>query len=331
MKFLFVMDPLDGIDISMDTSFVFLAEAQSRGHENWFCQVDQLLYDDGLAAHAAPVTVKPVQGEHFELGQWSDQHAGNFDAIFMRKDPPFDSDFFFATQLLSLADPARTFVFNNPAGLREISEKLSILRFPDLVAETIVTADPQRVLAFMQRLGEDVVVKPLDGCGGQGIFRLSAGDLNINAILELSTDNGCRQIMAQRYLPESREGDTRLVYLEGRAAGAMRRVPRADDLRGNLHVGGSVVAADIGEREHEICRAIEPLLYRLSYLGVRAGWGQRAGRARRSPQLVYAAHGDKRDQPHWPAGDQATGWCRPGRRGHRPGRAPLPLGPLSRD
>jgi len=260
MKFLFVMDPLDGIDISMDTSFVFLAEAQSRGHENWFCQIDQLLYDDGLAAHTAPVTVKPVQDEHFELGQWSDQRTDNFDAIFMRKDPPFDSDFFFATQLLSLADPARTFVFNNPAGLREISEKLSILRFPDLVAETIVTADPQRVLAFMQRLGEDVVVKPLDGCGGQGIFRLSAGDLNINAILELSTDNGRRQIMAQRYLPASREGDTRLVYLEGRAAGAMRRVPRADDLRGNLHVGGSVIATEIGEREHEICRTIEPLL-----------------------------------------------------------------------
>jgi len=260
MKFLFVMDPLDGVDITKDTSFVFLSEAQSRGHENWFCDIEQLFYDRGLAANAAPITVKPVQDEHYELGAWSGQCGNDFDAIFMRKDPPFDSDFFFATQLLSLADPAHTFVFNDPAGLRDINEKLGILRFSELVAETIVTADPQRVLAFMQRLGQDLVVKPLDGCGGQGIFRLSAGDLNINAILELSTDNGRRQIMAQRYLPASREGDTRLVYLEGRAAGAMRRVPRADDLRGNLHVGGSVVATEIGEREHEICRVLEPLL-----------------------------------------------------------------------
>ncbi|MFQ5477609.1 MAG: glutathione synthase [Candidatus Binatia bacterium] len=263
MKFLHVMDPIEGIDITLDTSFLFLSEAQNRGHENYYCGIQQLSFSAGTRASCAPLRVRPVQGEHHAVGEYADHAAEDFDAVFMRKDPPFDTDFFFATHLLSLVNAGRTFVFNNPTALREINEKLSILKFPDLIAETIVSADISRIIDFVNEVGGDIVVKPLDGCGGQGIFRIRRGDLNTRSILETSTFGGKRQIMAQRFLPESREGDLRLIYLDGRAAGAIRRVPCDDDLRGNLHVGGSAVKAEVGPREIEICEALTPLLSEL--------------------------------------------------------------------
>jgi glutathione synthase len=264
VKFLFVMDPIEGIDITKDTTFVFLAEAQARGHESFYCGITDLYARGGrLFARACPLEVHHVQGAHWKFGARVDLDAESFECIFMRKDPPFDSDFYFSTQLLSLVDDRKVFMFNRPAALREASEKMFIMRYPELIAETMVSADAARILAFAHEVGGDIVVKPLDGCGGAGIFRVREGDLNNRSILETLTEEGRHQIMAQRFLPESRVGDMRLIVIDGEPAGAMKRVPRDDDLRGNIHVGGRCVAADIGAREKEIVDALKPSLAEL--------------------------------------------------------------------
>ncbi|MBI5505093.1 MAG: glutathione synthase [Deltaproteobacteria bacterium] len=261
MKFLHVMDPIERIDITKDTSFVFIREAQDRGHDNFYCSIADLSFQDGrVMVRAASLRVSPVQGSHADTGEWLWREAEEFHCVFMRKDPPFDTDFFFATHLLSLIDARKTLVFNDAAGLREATEKLFILRFPELIAPTMVAASPDVILAFRDRVGGDIVVKPLDGCGGLGIFRIAPGDLNTYSILETSTHHGTRPVMAQRFLPESRQGDVRLLYLDGKPLGAVRRVPRQDDLRGNIHVGGVVVATEIGEREKNICATLAPQL-----------------------------------------------------------------------
>lgn len=261
MKVLHLMDPIDSIDITKDTTFAFIRECQARDHENWYCGAGDLVFEDGaLWVNAAPLRVKEVQGDHAQVGERQRLAASDFNAIFMRKDPPFDTEFFFTTQLLSLVDENRTFVFNRPSGLREASEKVYILRFPDLIADTMISSNPAAILQFRDRVGGDIVVKPLDGCGGAGIFRITDGDLNTHSILETVTQDGQRAIMAQRFLPESRDGDMRLLYLNGKALAAISRVPRGDDLRGNIHVGGRVKAVEIGEREHEICARLAPAL-----------------------------------------------------------------------
>ena len=261
MKFLHVMDPVERIDITKDTSFVFIREAQLRGHDNYYCGTSDLAFDQGrVVVRAATLRVNDMQGQHAQVGDWNWLPAEEFHCVFMRKDPPFDTDFFFATHLLSLIDETKTFVFNNAMGLREATEKMFILRFPELIAETMVSASPDAILEFRDRVGGDIVVKPLDGCGGQGIFRIARGDLNTYSILETSTRHGMRPVMAQRFLPESRTGDTRLLYLDGKPLGAIRRVPKETDLRGNIHVGGTVVPAEIGELERRICAALHPAL-----------------------------------------------------------------------
>jgi glutathione synthase len=264
VKLLYVMDPLERVDVRKDTTFAFMLESQSRGHDNFYCGIRDLMADGGkLFATAAPVTVKPEQGRHFALGDFAFHECEAFDAVFMRKDPPFDVAFFFATHLLSLIDETKTFVFNRASGLREATEKLFILRFPDVIAETIVSTDPTQILAFCDKVGGDIVVKPLDGCGGLGVFRVTRGDLNTHSILEMITESGTRQVMAQRFLPASREGDMRLIMLDGKPLGAVLRVPREDDLRGNIHVGGTVVEAKVGAREREICERLAPAMEEL--------------------------------------------------------------------
>jgi glutathione synthase len=277
VKFLFVMDLIERVNVTKDTTFLFMAESQGRGHEDYYCNIrDLLVYDGRLNALATPVQVRPVQGEHFTLGERRFHEAESFDAIFMRKDPPFDTDFFYATHLLSLVNPTKTFLFNDPHGLREATEKLFILHFPDLIPETVVTSDPAQLLAFCDKVGGDIVVKPLDGCGGSNVFRITKGDLNTHPILEMMTREGTRQIMAQRFLPESRQGDMRLIYLDGRALGAVLRVPRADDLRGNIHVGGTCEVAVAAARERLICQRLQPALSRLGIffagLDIIGGW-----------------------------------------------------------
>src|SRR5262249_2227614 len=185
-----------------------------------------------------------------------------FDVIFMRKDPPVDTAYLFATHVLSLVDGTSTWVVNNPQALRDANEKLYALHFSDLIPPSIVTCEISRLKASRDGLGGEMIVKPLDGCGGAGVFHVQRRDRNLNAILELSTDNGRRWIMGQQYLPEIRLGDKRLIVLDGEPIGATLRVPREDEHRGNIHVGGTCVQAPITARDRLIVATMAARLRR---------------------------------------------------------------------
>jgi glutathione synthase len=255
IRILYVMDPLSRVLVDKDTTFAFMLEGERRGHEQHYCGIEDL-FADGTTPHARTrrATVRRAD-PHYTLHEERTVPLTWFDVVFMRKDPPFDLAYYFATQLLGLVDRDMTLVVNDPRGLREANEKLYALHFPDVIPESLVSGDPTRLKAFMEKLGGEMIVKPLDGCGGAGVFHVHRTDRNLNAILELSTVNGTRQVMAQRYLPAVREeGDRRLIVLAGEPLGAIRRVPREDEHRGNIHVGGRVERSSIDERDRDICR-----------------------------------------------------------------------------
>lgn len=259
-RFLFIMDPIERILPDKDTTFVFMLESQARGHGVYICGVHDLFLDGtrpGARIRRAEV-VRDVP--HYRLIEERVEPLDWFRAVFMRKDPPVDLTYLFATHVLSLVDPSRTFVMNNPRGLRDANEKLYALHFPSVIPPSIVSYDLDRLRAFMDSLGGEMIVKPLDGCGGAGVFHLRRSDRNLNAILELSTDNGRRPLMAQRYLPEIRQGDKRLIVLNGAPLGATLRVPREDEHRGNIHVGGTCIKTGISPRDRVIVDALAPRL-----------------------------------------------------------------------
>src|SRR5438093_8409686 len=237
LRILYVMDPLARILVDKDTTFAFMLEGEQRGHEQYHCGIEDLFADQ-----ARPVArVRRMHARRADppctLHEERTVPLVWFDVVFMRKDPPFDLAYYFATQLLGLVDARATLVVNDPRGLREANEKLYALHFPDLIPESLVTAEPGRLKGFMEALGGEMIVKPLDGCGGAGVFHVHRGDRNLHALLELSTMNGTRLVMAQRYLPAVRSGDKRLIVLDGEPLGAILRVPREDEHRGNIHVG----------------------------------------------------------------------------------------------
>jgi glutathione synthase len=255
-----VMDPIEKINIDKDTTFVLMLEAQRRGHELYFIELDDLFIRGGTPFAASRRVELMRATPHYRLGDTVTGPLEELDSVWMRKDPPFDLKFFFATHLLSLVDQSKCFVMNNPRGLREANEKLYALRFPEQVPQTLVSSDMARLKAFMRELGDEMIIKPLDGCGGSGVFYLNAQDRNINAILEAATDNGRRLVMGQRYLPEIRQGDKRIIVLNGEPLGAVLRVPLETETRGNIHVGGQCVKTEVAERDREICAALSPLL-----------------------------------------------------------------------
>jgi glutathione synthase len=255
-----VMDPVEKINIDRDTTFVLMLEAQQRGHHIYFMGLDDL-YIRGGTPYGCYRRLQIARAiPHYQLGQVEIGALADFDSVWMRKDPPFDMNFFFAPHLLSLIDQNRCFLMNHPKGLREANEKLYALRFPEQIPQTLVTADMQRLKEFMEEHGGEMIVKPLDGCGGSGVFYLNTQDRNTNAILEAATDNGRKMVMGQRYLPEIRQGDKRIIVLDGQPVGAVLRVPLESETRGNIHVGGQVVKTEITVRDEEICAALAPLL-----------------------------------------------------------------------
>lgn len=258
-----IMDPIEKIDIDKDTTFVLMLEAQRRGHEIYYMELDDLSVR-GTRPHGRIRPVRVARAKpHYELGTSDLRPLDWFRVILMRKDPPFDLKFFFATHLLSLVDEKRCLVVNHPRGLREATEKLYALNFPELIPPTLVSSDIGEVKRFMEEMGGEMVIKPLDGCGGSGVFYLRREDRNINALLEVATANGQKPIMAQRYIPEVRQGDKRVIVLNGQPLGAVLRVPRDDENRCNIHVGGRCVKTELTQRDHEICRALAPHLKKL--------------------------------------------------------------------
>ncbi len=262
-KFAFVMDPLAEVLVDKDTTFAFMLEAHARGHELYelgirdlFARGPQAL---GRARRCEVVRATP----HYSYPGDSDEYPlETFDAIFMRKDPPADAAYLYATMLLGLVDPRRSFVINSPAGLREANEKLYQLNFPRAIPPTLVTYAIPRVKQFLLDQGGEIIVKPLDGHGGEGVFLARRGDGNLNAILETVTHFGSRLVMAQRFIPEVRDGDKRLIVLDGEPLGCMLRVPLPEEVRGNIHVGGTCIKAEITERDREICAMARPRLRR---------------------------------------------------------------------
>ena len=262
-KFAFVMDPLEAVLPDKDTTFVFMIEALGRGHELYHLGLKGLhAYGNKAFADARRCEVMRAQPYYRFLDNGAQYPLEAFDAIFMRKDPPADAAYLYATMILSLADRTRTFVLNEPAGLREANEKLYALNFPGAIPPTIVTYEIPRLKRFMEEQGGEMIVKPLDGHGGEGVFHARAGDRNLNAILEAVTRFESRPIMGQRYIPEIRSGDKRLILLDGEPLGCILRVPRDDEHRGNIHVGGNSVKAAITARDREICDLLRPLVKR---------------------------------------------------------------------
>lgn len=262
-RFAFVMDPLEAVLPDKDTTFVFMLEALARGHELYHLGLKGLHAEGHRGfAFARRCEVARTAPHHRFLDDGAQYPLEAFDAIFMRKDPPADAPYLYATMILSLADRSRTFVLNEPTGLREANEKLYALNFPGAIPPTIVTYEIARLKRFMTDQGGEMIVKPLDGHGGESIFLARMGDRNLNAILEAVTHFESRPIMGQRYIPEIRNGDKRLIVLGGEPLGCTLRVPRDDENRGNIHVGGNCVKADITPRDREICRMLRPRLER---------------------------------------------------------------------
>jgi glutathione synthase len=207
-------------------------------------------------AHMRTVEVQRKPGAHFRVVGEFDAALSELDILFLRKDPPVDVEFVRATQMLEIA-PGPLWI-NRPSGLRAANEKLFALRFPDLCPTSLVTRDIARLRSFIESIGGDAVVKPLDGCGGQGVVRVRDGDPNFNALLEMTTDGGRTAVLAQAFLPAVREGDKRIIVLDGEPLGAVLRVPRAGELRANFAAGGTGEAAAITPRDREICRRLAP-------------------------------------------------------------------------
>jgi glutathione synthase len=261
MRFAFIMDPIQNVLIDKDTTFVFMLESQSRGHEVYYLEMGDLFVDHARAmGRARRIELRREYRNHFTFHKELTGLLGDFDAVFMRKDPPFDIPYLHATQLLDLAQHDGAFVMNNPAGLRAANEKLFALHFPTVIPPTLVSQDPNRIKDFLHELGGEMIIKPVDGHGGSGIFYVHREDRNLNSLLEIATREGKEPIIAQRYLPEVRQGDKRLIVLNGAPLGCTLRVPRSDEHRGNIHVGGTCIKAEVTTRDREICREVGPRL-----------------------------------------------------------------------
>jgi glutathione synthase len=258
MQFLFVMDSVENVQIHLDSTFAMMMEAQRRGHEVLFTEVTNLYLERSVPYTAArSCALQEVQGDHVKLGPVQVVPLKNMDAVFMRTDPPFDMRYIFATYILEAAQP-EALVVNNPQGLRDHNEKLYALAFDDFCPESVVSSRADVIRQFQQKLDAAIVVKPLDGNGGEAVFIIAPDDPNRNVILETITQHGKRHVMTQRYLTEITNGDKRILLVDGEFAGAVSRIPQGDDPRGNIHVGAKCVAATLTPREQEMVSVMGP-------------------------------------------------------------------------
>lgn len=253
------MDPIETIAIAGDSTFALMLEGQARGHTLLYYTPDTLALEDGrVSAALAPVEVRDVVGDHFTLGAARRRGLAEIDVVLMRQDPPFDLHYIAATHILDHIHPA-TLVVNDPAAVRDAPEKLYVTEFAEFMPPTLITRDRDAIQAFREAHG-DVVMKPLFGAGGEAVFRVAADDINFGSLYDLFAATFREPWVTQRYLPAVRQGDKRIILVDGIFAGAVNRVPAADDLRSNMVRGGAAAATELTPREREICAAVGPPL-----------------------------------------------------------------------
>ncbi|MBD2459620.1 glutathione synthase [Oscillatoria sp. FACHB-1407] len=279
MKFAFIIDPIHKLDPGHDTSVAMMEAAQELGHEIWITEAHQLSVIAGKAwAVLQLVQLKPVQ---LVEGRWVAEPTWytvgdrllmpleEMDAVFMRTDPPVTIPYLYATYILDYVNPNKTLVINSPAGLRAANEKMYALQFTGAIPETIVTQDKQVIREFVEQHGA-AVLKPLGGKAGEGILYLEPSDRNFNSLIEISTQQHRYPIMVQAYLPAAKDGDKRVILLDGEPIGAVNRIPTGKEFRGNMAVGGRVAEVEITERDRQICTQLAPTLKRdgLIFVGI---------------------------------------------------------------
>jgi glutathione synthase len=261
------MDHVSKIAIKGDSTFALCLEAQARGHKLFHFTPERLrLRDNTVSAATEPMRVRDVEGDYFQLGEKADTDLSSLDVVLLRQDPPFDMAYITTTHILERIHP-KTLVVNDPAAVRNCPEKILVTEFPELMPETLITRDFSAIRDFRHEFG-DIIIKPLYGNGGAGVFKIDKGDQNLSALLELFDGMFREPLIAQRYLPAVREGDKRIILVDGKAAGAINRVPALDDARSNMHVGGKAERAVMTKREQEICEAIGPRLKQLGFIFV---------------------------------------------------------------
>ena len=261
------MDPVETIAIAGDTSFAFCLEAQKRGHSLWYYTPDRLSLNDArIEARGQSLQLFDNPADHFKTGALETRQLTDFDVILMRQDPPFDMAYITATHLLEMLPPT-TMVVNNPAEVRNAPEKLLVTLFPELMPPTLISRDPKTIAAF-RATHHDIIVKPLFGNGGAGVFRLRQDDQNLSALLEMFFETSREPVMVQAYIPAVTKGDKRVILVDGEPVGAVNRIPQKGEARSNFHVGGSAAATELTARDLDICHAIGPELRRRQLLFV---------------------------------------------------------------
>jgi glutathione synthase len=267
LKVAIQMDHVSTIDIAGDSTFVMGMEAQKRGYEVFHYTPPELMFRDRkVLARVQPMTLRNEKGNHFTLGTSELVDLSTFDVVLLRQDPPFDMSYITTTHLLEHVHP-KTLVVNDPASVRNAPEKLFVTHFDNVMPPTLISADPRALREFRDE-HQDIILKPLFGNGGAGVFRVQPGDENFASLLEMFSQRSREPLIAQRYLPEVRMGDKRIILIDGKAVGAIDRVPAYGEARSNMHVGGQAVKASLTKRDQEICDIIGPDLARLGMIFV---------------------------------------------------------------
>ena len=259
MKIAFQMDPIEYVDINADSTFRLAEEAQNRGHDLYVYTPNDLTFNRGkVAAKVRSISLKRKIGDHVNFGAVELLDLSEFCVIWLRQDPPFDMGYITNTHLLDLV-AKETLILNNPFWVRNLPEKLLVLEFPDLIPDTVISRDLDEIKEFKREF-KDIIVKPLYGNGGAGIFRLKEDDKNLTSLHELFSNMSSEPLIAQAFLPDVRNGDKRIILVDGSPVGAINRVPKAGEIRSNMHVGGKAEPAKLSQRDREICSAIGPTL-----------------------------------------------------------------------
>lgn len=259
LKVAIQMDPIGAIDIDADSTFRIAEEAQARGHSLFYYTPDHLSYQEGrIVARGADLEVRRVKGDHFTLGDEREQDLDEMDVVWLRQDPPFDMGYITTTHILQRVHPG-TLVVNDPFWVRNYPEKLLVLDFPELTPPTAIARDLETLRAFRERHG-DIILKPLYGNGGAGVFKLHSEDSNLASLHEMFTSISREPLIVQKFLPAVRAGDKRVILIDGEPVGAINRVPAVGETRSNMHVGGRPEKVEMNDRDREICAKIGPLL-----------------------------------------------------------------------